>query len=646
MLRWCAAIQWIVIAILVAGCAARKAAQRASGAEHRVRHVEIEGNHHLDDEQIREHLHTQQTTWVPLPERHYLIDGLLPVDAERIEELYAAHGHYEAGVLDVQAHEHPRREIVDVVFVVDEGEPTKVTSIQFHWPEGPAAGPRDRRARPETIETHCGLTVDEAFDVEEMHASETTMTEALRARGYAFARVEARAEVDRVAHTARVDFELTPGPFVRIGQVDFKGLAAVPEHLVRAEIEKYRGKPFSPRRLQHMEEAIYALSVFSSVTVTPAEEPRDGLVDLSITVREGKPQKVKLGVGLGLEPNRWEQYGAARYTHENLLHSLTRFDAKLRAGYAELPALYQPREHGPIVVLEPSLRKKGLLEPGLVWTLQPGFELGLQEGYKFYTPSNRVGVSRFFTRFVETGVSHNVRFVDFFAVSPTLDANRSLLGLDFRDPYLLSYVEFEARLHLTDRLSNPRHGAVVGATYDLAGGIFGGHFDYHKVTPEARAYWTPLRQRLQLAARAQVAFIVPFGDEPGAPFDRKLYLGGANTVRGWGQRRLSPYVSSCNDQGECSRVPVGGQTSVLGNFETRVRLWRELWGVAFFDMGDVQPEVATFRPQRWNYAAGPGLRYDSRIGTFRLDVGVRLNDPPQFRHQPRWAVHFGLGETF
>src|SRR4029078_9156789 len=87
---------------------------------------------------------------------------------------------------------------------------------------------------------------------------------------------------------------------------------------------------------------------------------------------------------------------------------------------------------------------------------------------------------------------------------------------------------------------DPRNGAIIGATYDIAGGIFGGQYDFHKVTPEGRGYWTPLPNPLQLAAQGQLGFIVPFGDEPGAPFDLKLYLGGSNTVRGWGLRLLCP----------------------------------------------------------------------------------------------------------
>lgn len=634
-------LTWVA---LVAGCA-HKRAREVSGATERIAKIEVEGNEEVSEDDIEAHMNLRETNWFPLPKRHYLHRGMLPVDAERIEELYAARGFHDAEVLDIEVTPHRRKsDVVDLKVKVEENAPTTVVSVDFEWPEG---SPRGGAATSAVIEETCGLAKGDPFDVDAMHRARAVMQDALERHGYAFAEVTERAEVDRVARQAHVTFELVSGPVVDIGNVTIEGLSAVPEKPVRVEFERHIGKRYSPRRIESIEQSIYGLGVFETVVVNKADEPRDGKVDLEIRVSESRPQMIRLGVGLELEPNRWEQHGRMIYSHANLWRTLTQLDVELKAGYAELPALYNPEQHGPVLELEPVLRKKGLLEDHLIWTLEPGFELGIQEGYQFYAPTNRVGVSRFFTRFFELGLSHNLRFVDFFSVDPALDASRSILGLDFRDPYLVSYMELQPRLHLTDRLVDPRNGVELGVTYSLAGGIFGGQYDFNKITPEVVGRWTPLKNRLQFAARTQAGFVLPFGDEPGAPIDLKYYLGGASTVRGWGLRRLSPRVEYCPPTGEgCRTIPVGGNTSILMNFETRVRIWKGLWGVAFVDGGDVQSNEVTFHPAQWNYSAGPGLRYDSRIGTFRVDVGIRLNDPARFSDQPRAAVHFGLGEAF
>ena len=77
-------------------------------------------------------------------------------------------------------------------------------------------------------------------------------------------------------------------------------------------------------------------------------------------------------------------------------------------------------------------------------------------------------MSRFFAELVQVEVSHNFKFVDFFNISKTHDVNRNLLGLDFRDPYALSYVGLETKICFTDKLFEPKNGIVLRARYAIA----------------------------------------------------------------------------------------------------------------------------------------------------------------------------------
>jgi translocation and assembly module TamA len=140
---------------------------------------------------------------------------------------------------------------------------------------------------------------------------------------------------------------------------------------------------------------------------------------------------------------------------------------------------------------------------------------------------------------------------------------------------------------------------------------------------------------------------LPYGARAGVPIDQKFYLGGSNDVRGWPLRRISPRVSLCPEAPErCPGTPVGGKTMVHGSFELRVRAVADLWIASFADMGDVQENVATFDAAGLLYTTGGGLRYHSQVGIFRLDVGGQLNEDVRFPEPRRWAIHFGIGETF
>ncbi len=83
-----------------------------------------------------------------------------------------------------------------------------------------------------------------------------------------------------------------------------------------------------------------------------------------------------------------------------------------------------------------------------------------------------------------------------------------------------------------------------------------------------------------------------------------------------------------------------------GSLEARINLYGPLWMAIFADMGDVQSEQFTVRPEDWLYTTGGGFRFKSDVGVFRLDVGGQLNTDPRFPEPRRWAIHFGIGEAF
>ena len=141
-------------------------------------------------------------------------------------------------------------------------------------------------------------------------------------------------------------------------------------------------------------------------------------------------------------------------------------------------------------------------------------------------------------------------------------------------------------------------------------------------------------------------FLFPYGESDYTTMWSNFFLGGFNTIRGWGGKKLAPWIEICVEKDDCEIIEVGGKTMVLGNVELRLRTVEALYVVAFFDAGDVQLDTFTFKPGEWNYSAGGGLRYDTPVGKLRLDFGYRINDPEMYRHEPRWGLHLGLGEAF
>ena len=97
--------------------------------------------------------------------------------------------------------------------------------------------------------------------------------------------------------------------------------------------------------------------------------------------------------------------------------------------------------------------------------------------------------------------------------------------------------------------------------------------------------------------------------------DRRLYSGGAGSVRGYAYQNIGPRNAAGNI--------VGGRSSVLFSGELRYRMTDTIGLVAFVDAGSA---YASILPQLGGLkvGVGAGLRYLTPVGPIRLDVAVPL----------------------
>ncbi len=615
-----------------------------------IKEIEIDGNERFSEEEILSYLNIGETSWwawTGLTPTIYYSRGYLRKDVERIEELYRSFGYYDARVIGTRVEplepESTKDNEVRIVIVLEEGQPVEFVHVELSWAGAP---PRDE-VRKEVAQR--AVVAGEVLEVQELNRSVSRMTNALERHGHAFASVRERPVVRPAEHEARVDYDIDPGPVCRIEEVVIRGLEGVPMDLVWEEIDEFPGQVYSPQRMTHIEDHVYGLAVFGTVTSTFERTQGEGgpcRLRVTVTVSENPFQTLRLGPGIAVEPKRWQGHGSARYTHTNLFGRLYRLSIDARAGYAVLPTPWNIKSHGPVIQFKPLVTKKGLLEKNLVWTVRPSYEMGIEQGYQYSTPSFRIGVSRFFWGFLRAETSYNLIYYDFFNQTPAFRQGRTVLGRDYKDPFLLSYQNLDLRVYLTDDIHDPRNGVIIGTQTDLGGTVFGGQFDYLKVRPYVKGYWQ-ITRRVQLAGRVTAGMALHVGPPLSVPLLERYYLGGANTVRGFGYHRLSPRIESCDSEGSnCETIPVGGLTMFLHNFELRVEVMKNVLLAAFFDTGDVREGTLRFEPGRLNYVVGPGLRYDSPIGKLRLDVGVRLNQLGAYAGDGRVGVHFSLGEAF
>ena len=148
------------------------------------------------------------------------------------------------------------------------------------------------------------------------------------------------------------------------------------------------------------------------------------------------------------------------------------------------------------------------------------------------------------------------------------------------------------------------------------------------------------------ATRYFVGFALPYGNSDNIPFSESFFAGGSNDNRAWEVYRLGPGSSGATDEFN------EGNFKIAMNFEYRFKMFGRFNGALFSDIGniwnlldDTEDENRKFNGfedlSELAIGSGFGLRYDSGLFVFRLDMGLKTYNPAQEKNR-RWLKDFNL----
>ena len=593
---------------------------------------------------------------------------ILQRDLARVERLYRARGFYEAharaGRVQKIDESHVR-----VSIVVDEGPAVTVRDIKV---DGIVALPIDDAAAALAV-IRRRLRAGRNFDEERYEQARDGLLSAFTDRGYAFAKVEGRVEVDLAHHVADVFFTVTPGDVARLGSVSITGLGPLPEGPVRRALDLTENELYSTEKLEAAKRAVLGLGVFSEVEIQPdLSQPGSPTVPVKVLVTPSDLRSIRFGGGIELDVVRTDVHGLAGWEDRNFLGGLRRFNIDVRPGLVvyptRLPNLEKPEKLLPEARARAELRQPGFIEartggiirgeinvyPVILYleddptsggmppppptnSSSPGFVPGyldLSAGY---------GLDRNFGRFY-ANLSYN------FQNSFPFDYGADLKG---RSKVVLSYVDLKTTLDLRNDAIRPHSGLFLSNDVQVAGLPVLANFRSEgalfaedlRLLPEVRGY-VPLSRRWTLAVRATTGFLFPFpgsygstlrpGVDPGLDdiqlvFFRGFFSGGPNSNRGYPYRGVGPkgYVEEFLP-GVKELFPTGGLTLWEASVEIRFPISGDLGGVAFCDASDVSRYRFDIRLLYPHLSCGAGIHYDTPVGGIGLDVGFPIPGAQSF----------------
>lgn len=443
--------------------------------------------------------------------------------------------------------------------------------------------------------------------------AETAMLEAWLDYGHPLAKVGRRDTVaDHRTNTLDVTFYFDPGPIANFGQVNVVGAEQVRTDLIvgRAHLGD---RLYSVKVSKAAEQRLRDLAVFESVRISPADAlAPDGTIPMTIVVSERKRRVI----GASVDYSSTDGLGAEVYwRNRNLFGGAEQLSLSASVGRIISDALDQDYR------LAGTFIKPAVFDPMTDFT----FRL---EGYRETTEAYRVTAVE-----TEVGLAHI--FSDTVSGSVGLELARTRTEDDegTEEDNLNLTLNTELVWDTRDNRLDPSSGfhAIVMAApaynflKDKAFATFGGDLSvYHAFGPT---------ERFVVAGRV-AAKTLTVDDVTDVPVNRRIFLGGAGTVRGYGYENIGPR----DDDGDL----VGGRSSILFSGELRYRLNDSFGLVAFVDAGEVYETIYP-KFNDLKVGIGAGVRYLTPVGPIRLDVAVPLQPEDD---DPTVALYVGLGQAF
>jgi outer membrane protein insertion porin family/translocation and assembly module TamA len=697
-LAWCIAVLGLV--------GTRSAtAQNANRRDLIVRGLHFTGNHAIDSYTLGISIATSNSSvWARFiltrklfGEKRYLDEVEFRRDVLRIQAMYRLSGFLEARVDTVVRR---GREDVSITFKITEGEPVRITDI--------AITGLDSIASPRQILSDLPLRVGDPFSRFLLRVSADTIKTWLQDRGYPFAEVYSGYDEDSITRKAQVNYTVDAGHLARVAAVAVTGVGKVSPRVVRRAVGIKAGQPYSRKALSQTQQTLYRTDLFTYVNVALVDSirsgPDDSTVAIRVQVNEGKFHVIRGGAGYGaLDCFRT----SGGWTGRNFFGGGRSLD--LSGRLSKIGGL-SPVCFGLLSDVDTVRRKLNyevavsFREPFLFGNRTSGSVSFFAERHSEINTFTRisqggqVGVSQQVTTNMPLSFTYDLSFGQTIADPAIYCINLNICQLEdtvFSARRRESTIGASLVWNGSNSLLDPSRGNSLSTQFRYSSPSIGSdpQRQFAKGVVEVTSYH-PLTRRAVFAVRVRLGVVVPAqlgllgANQQFVPPDERLYLGGPNTVRGYGQNELGPQVRvivgyepkpgakpDSNGVVEVDSMkpiirssPTGGDRLVLANAELRVRVFGRFQAAFFVDVG----EIYGGRPQSPNEALratpGLGLRFTTPLGPIRLDVAWNPRDPDpgplyqpvgselklfdpafvpesgDFWHHLKW--HFSIGQPF
>jgi outer membrane protein insertion porin family len=407
-----------------------------------------------------------------------------------------------------------------------------------------------------------------------------------------------------------LNYKVDEGVQSYVNLVNIQGNSRTKDKVIRRELAIKPGEIYDTTLVDVSKKRLENLNYFGNVTLTPSDTVVPGRKDLNVIVEEKRTGSFNFGAGFStidsligfaeLQQTNFDLFGWPHFVGGG-----QRFRIRLQYGLQ--------RQDYTISWTEP-------------WFLGYKLAFGV-EGYyheanflsAVYNQSNlgaAANLRKPITNFLAAEGEYRVEQIKIFDVN---DGSAGQFIQDSAGTYTRSALAGSLIWDSRDDLFLTRKGEYVKLGGFVAGGFLGGTVQDYGITLEGSKYFS-LPWDTILTLKGQLGVTDTWGgatnDNLGVPIFDRLYLGGANNMRGFAYREVGPKDNHGN--------PIGGNSLAYGTVEWSFPIITRIRGSIFSDWGFVNSDAYDFSGATLNADVGIGVRVELPIGPIRVDWGYPI----------------------
>ncbi|MFN0182691.1 MAG: outer membrane protein assembly factor BamA [Aquabacterium sp.] len=539
----------------------------------------------------------------------------LNADLETIRSYYLNRGYLEFNVDSAQVTISPDKQQIAINIVVTEGQAYTVTAVRL---QGEYLGKEDEFKELVTVR------VGQSYRAGDVAETTKAFTDRFGVYGYAFPRIEARPEIDRVNGRAIVILVADPARRVYVRRIDVSGNTRTRDEVIRREFRQFESAWYDGQKIKLSRDRVDRLGYFKDVGVDTNEVAGSAdQVDLTVKVEEKPTGNLLIGASFS---NAEKLAFTASIKQDNVFGSGNYLGFEVNTSKTSRSLLFSS--------VDPYFTVDGISR-GLDFFFRTSRPLNaLGDEYQIENPG-------FAVRF---GVPFSEFDTVFFGIGAEQTNIKATVGIP--NQYFLYRFQYGPRstsVPLTigwardarDSVLTPTAGQYqrVNLEWSVAGDV-----KYLRANLQYQRYFA-LPARMTLGLNGEVGWGKGLGGRP-YPVFKNFYGGGLGSVRVFDQNSLGVV--------DPTGAYIGGARKINLNAELYFPVPgtgndKSLRVFAFSDAGNVWREDEKITGASVRASAGIGMSWVSPVGPLKLSWGVPVRSLRNDRIQ---RFQFQVGTAF